>query len=144
MVEFRSGYRRNLIKSDETRSNSIVFYWDSHRIRQSESDRKEFDNFSTGSDRKLLRLTGSDLARFTWDPMAEFFLRLQLPGTWQNRQSSTINAFPLQSSHQFPVSSNRKQLLSHGSFAENSWNTASGIIGLKWTPVMNMIHELDT
>ena len=139
MVGFRSGYRQNSIKSDETRSNSIVFYWDSRRIRQSESD-----NFSTGSDRKFLRLTGSDRAGFTWDSMTRFFLRPQLPGTWQRQQSNTINGFPLQSSQQFSVSSNRKQLLSHGYFAENSWNTASGIINLEWTLVMDMIHELDT
>ena len=77
--------------------------------------------------------------------MTGFFLRPQLSGTWQSQQSSTINGFPLQSSQQFPVSSDRKQLLSYGSAPpENSWNTASGIIDLEWTLVMDMIHELDT
>ena len=67
MVGFLSGYRRNPIKSDEVRQDSVVFYWDSRRICQSESDRKESDNFPTGSDRNFLRLTGPDRAGFTWE-----------------------------------------------------------------------------
>ena len=53
-------------ESDEMRKELVVFYWDSRRIRQSESGRKESDNFSVGFDRKFLRLTGSDREDFIW------------------------------------------------------------------------------
>ena len=53
-------------ESDEMRKELVVFYWDSRRIRQSEPGRKESDNFSAGSDRKFLRLTGSDRVDFIW------------------------------------------------------------------------------